>query len=119
LSVVDAFASGDRFEIFDFGASLGLTSLPGVDGDCGDDPLTCLADASMSRLIVSLGAGLHSLSIVPTLAPNFGGTGYLHITGRPDSTPVPEPSSVLLFALGLLGMGVFQTRRSPTARIAK
>jgi hypothetical protein len=28
LRVVDVFAAGDRFEVFDFGTSLGLTSVP-------------------------------------------------------------------------------------------
>src|SRR5437879_4732610 len=28
LTVVDAFLAGDRFQIFDFGVSLGLTSIP-------------------------------------------------------------------------------------------
>src|SRR5689334_6520660 len=35
LTVVDAFDAGDRFEIFDFGASIGFTSAPGRTGDCG------------------------------------------------------------------------------------
>src|SRR5215813_8239350 len=38
LTVVDAFASGDRFQLFDFGASIGLTSVPAVGANCGDDP---------------------------------------------------------------------------------
>lgn len=112
LTVIDAFTSGDRFEVFDFGTSLGLTSLPVLGGDCGDDPVLCLADANMSRLIISLASGLHSLTIVPTLVPEFGGSAYLQITGTPDTTPVPEPSSALLLTLGLVGLGIFRARRS-------
>src|SRR5882724_9411183 len=48
LNVTDAFEAGDRFEVFDFGVSLGLTSLPVGSSDCGDDPVPCLADATHS-----------------------------------------------------------------------
>src|SRR5205807_246059 len=43
LTVTDAFLAGDRFQVFDFGASLGLTSAPVGNADCGDDPIPCLA----------------------------------------------------------------------------
>src|SRR5216117_2171702 len=36
LTIIDAFTSGDRFELFDFGVSLGSSSTPGIDADCGD-----------------------------------------------------------------------------------
>ena len=44
LIVTDAFDAGDRFQVFDFGISLGLTSVPIGNGDCGDDPVVCLAN---------------------------------------------------------------------------
>jgi hypothetical protein len=39
LIVTDAFQAGDRFQVFDFGSSIGLTSLPAGNADCGDDPV--------------------------------------------------------------------------------
>src|SRR5262249_16193380 len=42
LTVTDAFQAGDRFQIFDFGTSLGLTSVPSGSGNCGSDPVSCL-----------------------------------------------------------------------------
>jgi hypothetical protein len=112
LTVVDAFLSGDRFEIFDFGASLGLTSLPGAGVDCGDDPVVCLANSDISSLVLALAAGVHSLTIVPTLSPDFGGAGYLFVSGTPGTTPVPEPATGLLFGLGLAAIGALRFRRA-------
>ena len=40
LTVVDLFVSGDVFEIFNFGGSIGLTSSPSGGGTCGSD-VTC------------------------------------------------------------------------------
>jgi len=56
LTVVDAFTSGDRFTVFDLGASLGLTSAPPSNVDCGDDPVVCLA-SGLSQGHFSLAAG--------------------------------------------------------------
>jgi hypothetical protein len=104
LTVTDAFLSGDRFEIFDFGASIGLTSAPSSQADCGDDPVVCLATAGISTGVFALTAGSHSLTIVAVSADG-GGSGYLAVTGV--TPPVPEPSILLLVATGV----VFASRR--------
>ena len=101
LTVLDAFLSGDRFEIFDFGVSLGSTSgsSPQQPVDCGDDPLDCLANPFVDSAVFALGAGLHSLTLVSTLVPNgFGGSGYLRVTA---AALVPEPASLALVLGGL------------------
>jgi hypothetical protein len=117
LTIVDAFLSGDRFELFDFGTSLGFTSVPGAEGDCGDDPLTCLADSNMSQVVASLGAGLHSITLVAALSPLGGGAGYLLAKdGGGISTSVPEPSTWALLGIGLFGIGF--ARRGVLARSA-
>ena len=115
LTVLDAFLSGDQFEVFDFGTSLGLSSAPVLGADCGDDPVTCLANNSMSKLVAALTAGAHSITIVPVLVPEFGGTGYLQVTGTPGTTPVPEPAPFTLWVLGglVLALGwVVRSQRS-------
>lgn len=92
LTVTDAFFSGERFELFDFGASIGLTSAPAATTvvDCGDDPVTCLATAGISQGTFALLAGNHSITITPTLSDG-GGAGYLRV----DSA-VPEPRMYIL-----------------------
>jgi YVTN family beta-propeller protein len=102
LTVVDAFQAGDRFQVFDFGASIGLTSVPTGNANCGDDPVPCLATAGISKGSFNLAAGNHSLSITPTLAPTGGGSGYLRVD------PVPEPVTWTLFGAGLVALGFFR-----------
>lgn len=96
LTVVDAFLGGDRFEVFDFGVSLGLTSDPIAGVDCGDDPAVCLATPGISSGTFLLGAGNHSLSITPVLSPDDGGSGYLKVQA------VPEPATWITLGAGLL-----------------
>ena len=111
LRVTDAFEAGDRFEVFDFGASLGLTSAPGT-GDCGDDPVICLADASMSSGAFALAAGSHAITLIPRLSGG-GGVGYLLVDAGGGGGTVPEPSSALLAALaGIAGAMSLRGRRA-------
>src|SRR5215467_4270887 len=91
LTVTDAFLAGDRFQIFDFGTSIGLTSVPFGTADCGDDPVVCLATPGISEGSFLLGGGNHSLTIIPTLSGG-GGAAYLRVD------PVPEPSLWILTA---------------------
>lgn len=96
LQVTDAFDSGDRFQVFDFGASLGLTSSPASGVNCDDDPAVCLATPGMSTGTFTLPPGNHSLTITPVLAPSGGGAGYLRATNA-----VPEPRTWILLGAGL------------------
>ncbi len=108
LTVTDAFEAGDRFEVFDFGASLGLTSLPFGSADCGDDPVPCLATAGISSRVFTLGSGAHSIRITPTLSPISGGAGYLLATA---AAAIPEPATLLLLGCGMTAL-IFARKRS-------
>ena len=98
LFVVDGFNSGDQFEAFNFGASLGVTSLvPLGEVECvgGNDPITCLADPRFSSGVFLLVPGNYSLTIQTVSGLETGGSWFGF---QPAS--VPEPGSLGLLALG-------------------
>ncbi len=95
FTVTDLFEPGDRFEVFDFGTSLGVTSLPGSGDSCGDDPVPCLAISAISKATFQLAAGDHSITIAILSAPSGGGSGSL------IAAPIPEPGTWVFLSIGL------------------
>ncbi|HEV7796875.1 MAG TPA: hypothetical protein VGO73_01870, partial [Pyrinomonadaceae bacterium] len=83
LTVTDAFLRGDQFEVFDFGVSIGATSLPATTGDCGSDPDPCLADAGVSHRVFPMAAGPHSITIKMKASPFSIGAAYFRIDAAP------------------------------------
>ena len=109
LVVTDGFQSGDQFQFFDNLVSLGLTSVPTPGSDCGGAVLACLANAAFSHGSFSLAAGAHSISGIVTVSPFLGGAAFFIV--RAQVAPVPEPSTILLLAMGLLSVGVMLRKR--------
>jgi len=109
LQLVDAFESGDRFQVFDFGISIGFTSVPTPGLDCGDDPGDCLAMPGISSGTFILGAGAHSIILVPIASPFGFGSGYLRVGG---TAALAEPGSIALLALGMASLLGWRTRRN-------
>ena len=79
LKVTDAFLSGGQFEVFDFGVSIGTTSLPAEGADCGDDPVPCFSDPNISHGTFSLDAGPHSITIKAIQSPFGAGAAYFRV----------------------------------------
>ena len=99
LKVTDAFAIGDQFEIFDFGASMGLTSTPSDDGtNAGSDYDLAYGDARWSSGMWVLGPGSYSITGLAVLSPYGGGDGALMVS------QVPLPAAGLMLMVGLAGL---------------
>jgi hypothetical protein len=97
VKATDAFLYGDRFELFDFGTSLGMTSVPGI-GVTTSDPDLAYDSPLYSKGVFFVGAGNHEITIVATNSPFNGGGAYF----RADAASAPEPGSMALLAMGAL-----------------
>jgi hypothetical protein len=106
LTVLDLFAQGDRFEVFDFGTSLGTTSNVANTGanPCSNNIGCALADTGSSRLITSLGGGNHSLTILVIQNASGLSSGSAAFQAGPVTQPVPEPATLTLLGGGIAGL---------------
>lgn len=116
LTVVDAGFAGDRFEVFDNGVALGLTSLAAgsYPASIGLDFDAALAGGAYSRASFVLGAGTHSITgRLFASALDAGGAPIDATVGAVmlAPMPVPEPSTWALMGAGLAAAGLAARRR--------
>ena len=111
LTLLDLFNQGDRFQIFDFGVSIGVTSIVPDSGTdpCGGDIGCALADVGYSRLIANLGGGNHSLTI--NVIQNAGNTLGGAATFRVAAAQVPEPGTLALLGSGIVSLAFWRRRQ--------
>ena len=109
MKIADAFFRGDSFSVYDFG-SLVLTTLsvPQVEMSCGSDPEGCYGAGGVSYGAIDLAPGSHSLTIQMAESPYGGGAAYFRID---RIVAAPEPLSIMLLGLGLLGLGAVRRSR--------
>jgi hypothetical protein len=115
LTVTDAGFAGDRFEVFDNGTSLGLTSAVPADGgglDVGLNFDAALGNSSFSKGFFFLGAGSHTIT---GLLAQSAVDAINSTVGAISATPVPLPASVLLLLFSGGGLMSLFARRRKTA----
>jgi hypothetical protein len=108
--ITDAFQRGDSFNVFDFGGQTPIVTTPSVDTgvSCDADPESCYGKAGVSYGSLILAAGPHSLTIQVVDSPYNSGAAYFRIDRIIDA---PEPLSLMLLGLGLLGLGAVRRVR--------
>ncbi len=79
LTITDAFLLGDRFEVFDFGVSIGVTPMVPVAGDCGYDPEICSTSPAASHESFNLAAGAHEITIRAIDSPYDEGAAFFRV----------------------------------------
>lgn len=108
FTITDVANTGDQFELFDNGFSLGVTSDPIANNSCGYDPNSngydpdvCLADPNASSGVFLLEEGYHELTIFVLDGSSSAGLGYFRVDGV---SAIPIPATAWLFGSGLLGL---------------
>ena len=115
LTVVDAGYAGDRFEVFDHGTSVGLTSAIDANGNGLNVFLDfdwAISSRQFSYGYFVLGEGSHV--ITGDLAQSSLDSPNVTV-GAVAAAPVPLPASVLLLFSGGGLMGLITRRRKPVA----
>lgn len=111
ISITDAWANGDYYELYDNGTLIVTTPPVPVNTVSGIDPDAAFVRADFSHVSVLVGAGSHEFTV----------RDLLDFTQYPSMTPfgmairadrcVPEPSSVLSLLAGFTGIGGMIWRR--------
>lgn len=109
LNIVDGGFAGDRFQIFNNGQALALTSDTTNSSDYSNDFSLNLDNPNFSQGLFTLSPGTYNLTgeLFSTLQPFTATNGALKL----DVTAVPVPNSFGLLLCGVSLMAYLQRRR--------
>lgn len=110
LTVVDGGVVGERYEVLDFGISLGfITSEPGNTDETCFDPDVCVTIPEFSFGEFLLAAGPHAIDFIVAPAPNAADDGFFRLDTVVD---VPEPAPLsLILATGIVALGLSRRKK--------
>ena len=108
LRVLDGFVSGDQFNIHDFATDLGNTSVPTSGNGCGTSISCAFNNSAFSHRDYLLDPGSHSFTGTHILGPNPG-AGFFEVISA--AAAVPEPTSLMLLGVAVVGGGLIRLRR--------
>ncbi len=108
LSVVDAGSAGDRFEVFNNGQSIGLTSTTTKSTDLSNNFDSNLTNANFSNAFFTLSEGTYN--ITGALFSTFQTFNSTNGAVKLEVTAVPLPDTFALF-FGSLSLLTFFARR--------
>ena len=125
VRVVDCCVIGDRFRlhtsfpiVYDYGSAVDPL-LNGVSSGCFDGD-TCWADGRLAMISLTfedpgswdLGTWGFDIELLENASGTTNGSGFYRVESLSDPGVVPEPSTYLLMASGLVGLaGVARQRR--------
>ncbi len=118
LRVIDGGFAGDRFQVFDNGQVLGLTSKPtnNYPDSIGLDFDLALTQSIYSQGLYLLNAGNHSITGLLNLSALDDNNTPINATvGAVSLTAVPLPAAAGLYAAGAALIGIVSRRRSTNA----
>lgn len=99
LKITDAFNSGDKFSVYNFGSFLGDTSDPTNGYQYHADYDAAFASSVFSHAAFLLGPGTYDISGLTILSPFEGGRAALQLSS------VPLPAALPLMGMALAGLG--------------
>ncbi|NYT06209.1 MAG: hypothetical protein GKC04_07585 [Methanomicrobiales archaeon] len=105
MTITDSFMTGDQFELYDNGVSIGTTPVVpvGLSG-YSSDPDGALASGIYSSGTFVLPPGSHSIAVEIIQNPYDCGTAYIRVDATQDPIPAPEFPTAFVPAAMLAGL---------------